>query len=214
MNVLGDTWDWDGVRWTRRAQSGPEPRVHFAMGFDAKRRAVVLYGGAAEHGPLGDTWLWSGTEWRRLEDGRPKLADGMAQDPQTGRALLVGSVDEAPAGDGSSRAMLWMLEADGHWSQRAPPGPLFSAVAPVSRTLKGLLVFAGWESDRRVQVHAWNGQEWATTAPAEPPARRGAAATFDSGREVVVLYGGENTTGILADTWEWDGTRWTKHRGL
>jgi hypothetical protein len=34
---------------------------------------------------------------------------------------------------------------------------------------------------------------------------------YDSARDRVVLFGGNNTTyGPLADTWEWDGTNWTQ----
>ena len=34
--------------------------------------------------------------------------------------------------------------------------------------------------------------------------------TYDSVRGRVVLFGGGNTYGPLADTWEWDGADWTQ----
>jgi Kelch motif protein len=42
-----------------------------------------------------------------------------------------------------------------------------------------------------------------------PPARNGAAMTYDSARKRVVLYGGYDGV-VRGDTWEWDGTNWTE----
>jgi hypothetical protein len=213
INLLADTWEWDGGHWEERDSTGPGPRVHFAMGFDAKRAAVVLYGGGAERGPLGDTWLWNGTQWTRIDDGPPRLADGIVEDPQSGRALLVSAIEDATATDGTAPVAIWTLDANGHWSPRALGGPRFSPTAPVSRTLGGLLMFAGWEPDHRTAMHLWNGQAWSTVATDLPGSRRGAAVTFDTRRNCVVLYGGEDTTGILNDTSEWDGRRWNQRTG-
>jgi hypothetical protein len=183
------------------------------MGFDAKRAAVVLYGGGNDSGPLGDTWLWNGTHWTRIDDGPPRLADGIVEDPQSGRALLVSAGGAAAGADASMPTELWTLGADGHWTQRGPSGPPFSPIAPVSRTPDGLLVFAGWEPDRQVAVHIWNGETWTTGVTDVPGLRRGAAAALDIRRNVVVLYGGDDPTGIVNDTWEWDGRHWSQRSG-
>ena len=34
--------------------------------------------------------------------------------------------------------------------------------------------------------------------------------TYDSLRKVIVLFGGLGNSGTLKDTWEWNGTTWTK----
>jgi N-acetylneuraminic acid mutarotase len=34
--------------------------------------------------------------------------------------------------------------------------------------------------------------------------------TYDPARERVVLFGGRGSSGNLGDTWEYDGTTWTK----
>jgi hypothetical protein len=63
---------------------------------------------------------------------------------------------------------------------------------------------------------AVTGQElaWTQVKPAvSPPARWMGAMVYDSGRQVIVLFGGagrppNNTP--LADTWEWDGRSWSR----
>jgi hypothetical protein len=37
---------------------------------------------------------------------------------------------------------------------------------------------------------------------------------YDSARHNVVLFGGLGSTGLLDDTWTWDGAVWTPHRGM
>ncbi|TMD24791.1 MAG: hypothetical protein E6I99_01345 [Chloroflexi bacterium] len=50
------------------------------------------------------------------------------------------------------------------------------------------------------------------TPAASPPARMGAAMTYDAGRKTVVLFGGTRGDGgsPLDDTWTWDGCHWTQ----
>jgi Dockerin type I domain len=60
-SFFGDTWEWDGVRWTQVASTGPAARDASAMAFDKARGKVVLFGGTLVGGPaLQDTWEWRG----------------------------------------------------------------------------------------------------------------------------------------------------------
>src|SRR2546423_1330504 len=64
--ALGDTWTWDGTRWTRRAPvHTPVPRAGMGIAYDAARGVVVLFGGYDNESPLGDTWTWDGTDWTK-----------------------------------------------------------------------------------------------------------------------------------------------------
>ena len=54
----------------------------------------------------------------------------------------------------------------------------------------------------------YDGADWVQAQPAaSPPARSGAALTFDSIRRVVVMFGGQGDN-LLNDTWEYDGSTW------
>ena len=66
-------------------------------------------------------------------------------------------------------------------------------------------------ADGPIQLWRWDGTSWGQLrAPGEaPPARSFFAAGYDSGRDVVVLYGGDLPAAEAGVTWEWDGDRWT-----
>ncbi len=51
---------------------------------------------------------------------------------------------------------------------------------------------------------------WHRLATASPLARAGHAMAYDSARGVTVLFGGDDGNDFLNDTWEWDGTEWTR----
>lgn len=63
------------------------------------------------------------------------------------------------------------------------------------------------------QIWEFDGTSWTTrTVTPRPPGRQVISMTYDSARQRVVVFGGldaKNPT-PLSDTWEWDGTTWTK----
>src|SRR5206468_7815872 len=58
------------------------------------------------------------------------------------------------------------------------------------------------------------GVTWMQKFPAtSPPGRSSPAMAYDASRQRVVLFGGAigfGFSGIVADTWEWDGVNWTQ----
>jgi hypothetical protein len=59
----GDTWAWDGTRWTLKATTGPLPRDTAAMAWDAKRQVLFMYGGYISGTWSNETWEWDGLTW-------------------------------------------------------------------------------------------------------------------------------------------------------
>ena len=52
--------------------------------------------------------------------------------------------------------------------------------------------------------------QWAALTPVNKPApRSNAAMALDWTRQRIVLFGGQGASGLLGDTWEWDGLTWT-----
>src|SRR5207244_6663036 len=93
----GETWEWDGGRWTQVATSGPSTRHGHAMAFDSFRNVTVLMGGYDSSGAaLSDTWEWDGVLWTQRSAGLPNAPGGaradhaMAFDSARGLAALLG----------------------------------------------------------------------------------------------------------------------------
>ena len=56
----------------------------------------------------------------------------------------------------------------------------------------------------------WNGTAWTQKSPATSPSARYYFAMADEGNGKILLFGGQNGSGLLGDTWEWNGTTWTQ----
>ncbi len=109
------------------------------------------------------------------------------------------------------------------WSyKKAPvtPGdgsvPAEGAAMAYDTHRQAVWLFGGLANDEPLaKTWSWNGQIWQKIVPADPekdgnPSRRSnAGMVYDSGRDVVVLFGGLDENGkLLGDTWEWDGLSW------
>src|SRR5262245_41617024 len=56
---------------------------------------------------------------------------------------------------------------------------------------------------------------WSLKTPADTPISRNfPGMTFDGTRREIVLFGGNNGSAVLNDTWIWDGTNWTQKNPL
>lgn len=68
----GETWEWTGSTWTRRATSGPSSRLAARLVADPLRQRLVLFGGLGpEVSYLADTWEWNGTSWTAVAAAGP-----------------------------------------------------------------------------------------------------------------------------------------------
>jgi len=55
----------------------------------------------------------------------------------------------------------------------------------------------------------WDGNTWTQRVVDGPTARASHAMAYDEERQVSILFGGQNGTGVpYGDTWEWDGCSW------
>ena len=75
------------------------------------------------------------------------------------------------------------------------------------------MLFGGSDASNRVLGDTWilKAGCWANPTPLQsPPPRDFMAATYDSTRGVVLLYGGRGGGQFYFDTWSWDGQAWTR----
>jgi hypothetical protein len=213
-----DTWEWDGTRWTQRhPPNPPAARRDHALTYDAARNRTVLFGGRDDnYVGFGDTWTWDGAGWiRRKPTSSPPARGGhaMVYDRVRKRVVLFG-------GAGASGVLSDTWEWDGTtWTRRIPrsipPARIHHAMAyDVAR--RRVVLFGGWGASAILgDTWEWDGITWTRRTPrSSPPAQGHHAMAYDAARERVVLFGVRdgNALPVPSDTWEWDGTTWTRRK--
>lgn len=203
--------------WARYTGASPSPRVDASIAYDSARGRTVLFGGftSQQSGtPLADTWEWDGAGWTQIlptSAPRARGGSGVAFDAERNRVVLFG-------GSSGHKSLSDTWEYDGTtWTQMAAP------ISPSARALPGMAYHA---ASRRVVLFGgaaslgdtweWDGAAWVQRQPlTSPPGRAWAPLAYDSVRQRVVLFGGAHCCDYfarLADTWEWDGTNWSRRQ--
>ncbi len=209
----GETWSWDGVRWTR-GPDGPKRSAH-AMAYDPKRKRVVVFGGRDQTAGSVDTTLeLDGTTWNVVTPTVKPAArvDAlMTYDAKRGKLVMIG-------GGGASEPNGAVWEYDGTWTRKDPAGvtPIYRsgmamAYDPVSTHV---MLYGGSASPVTDEQWMWNGTTWTQFLGARPSARRDAVLAYAGGGRML-LFGGRNAGSggpatVLSDTWMWDGAAWSQ----
>ncbi|MEZ5965802.1 MAG: kelch repeat-containing protein [Planctomycetota bacterium] len=213
--VLADTWEWNGVAWTRLAPSRTPPaRTGHSLTWDPSRRRVVLFGGGTglPGTVFADTWEWDGADWNRIATAAAppaRTAHAAAFDPATRRVLVVCGED-----NGGLLGDMWAFDGR-DWTavgECGPPG-LLGHAAVYHAAEREVLLFGGRGFDGRPLNQTWrfHGASWARLRPpVSPAAREFHALAHDRGRARTVLFGGADGSQVFDDTWLFDGASWTR----
>ncbi|HEX6623531.1 MAG TPA: kelch repeat-containing protein, partial [Pyrinomonadaceae bacterium] len=216
--VRGDTWEWDGRRWSLVSQAGPGPRTFPAMAYDSLRKKSVLFGGNRvlfgknpdENRFLNDTWEWDGERWTRIqaEGPSPRAEAAMAFDSRRGRVVLFGGHDRAGE---AGRRLGDTWEWDGkRWMEMkvTSPSPRNGA-AQVYDVVRGNIVLFGGSTQTGVsgETWEWDGKQWVENRAALTQGRFNCVMAYDSARRKVIRFGGRYAGKPLGDTWEYDGKK-------
>ena len=211
VNFLGETWEWDGVVWTQRLVTEPSRRISSTMAYDVARRVTVLFGGGMLSNIYRELWEWDGTRWTNRTPvlGGPSARTGHAMTYDVTRAKTI------VAGDfGFSVADTWEWDGIAWTRQQNLPGRWGHALAyDVGRGVT--VCFGGVLSAAYItaELWEWNGTSWVQRSAGGPSDRDYPAMAYDTSRGVTVLYGGYSAGAVtpeLGDTWEWNGSAWTK----
>ena len=171
---LTDTWEWDGVSWTRQDTQGFDA-FPSSMVYDAGRHQVVVIAVDATTPPEGERpsamWAWDGTRWTRISEafGEPTLSPSQPLSPGTdGLLLLDGAMHKGNV------AITWLWRG-GSWmrSEAAPPIPqrVSHAMAYDARR-KRVVMFGGHggfmpgrSGEMFGDTWEWSGSEWQRVHP-------------------------------------------------
>jgi hypothetical protein len=123
---VGDTWEFDGERWTKFEGAGPGARSAFSMAYDQRRGRTVLLGGyaAGARAPSAETWEFDGVVWARIatEGPSPRAGAGMAYDANRGVVLVFGGNDDKDT---------WAWDGR-QWAKLSNAGPDIRAMAALA----------------------------------------------------------------------------------
>src|SRR5207245_1674971 len=127
----GDTWTFDGSRWSKVSSSpAPPPRDEASMVYDAAAGRVVLFGG---HGSTctgnycADTWSFDGSHWHQVTvtpapPGRDNAS--MVYDSAVRRLVLFGG--ECASG---YCADTWLFDGAAWHAVTSAPAPAMRSLA-------------------------------------------------------------------------------------
>jgi len=202
---INDLWEWDGAVWQQRAVAAfPPARIYGAFAFDRARNVCVLFSGS--HPSTGalqtDTWEWNGTTWTQALPAAHPLGRRLANmtfDPSTQRLLLYG-------GDGPASLIFtdtWTWDGVA-WVQRQPATPPWARHASimVSDLARSRVVLCGGLFFD-FQTWEWDGSQWHASVPGSPGPLVESAATYDTQRGEVLMFGGASPAGFTSDLWRY-----------
>jgi hypothetical protein len=171
---LTDTWEWDGVSWTRRDAEG-FAAFPSSIAYDEARGQVVVIAVDATTPPDGERpsamWAWDGTQWTRVSAafGEPALSPSqpLSAGPD-GLLILDGAIHKGNV------ALTWLWRS-GRWlrSDAAPPTPQRVSHAMAYDTRRKRVVMfgghAGFMPGRNGEMFGdtweWNGTAWERVHP-------------------------------------------------
>jgi hypothetical protein len=227
--VLNDTWEWNikaGWRQLHPATT-PPARGMTAMAYDQARHVVLMYGGRNTAGgtmPCGevgqdlcstDTWTWNGTDWSQLHpDINPyPFLPTMTYDQSSDAPLVYSSSAETWSWNGAE----WTVKA----SEAGRPDPHRSTpVMAFDPATRHVVMFGGFNhgAGDLNTMWSWTGQGWTSLGTQAPFRILQAAAAADMDRRVLLGYQNPYVKPPVppiivaspAETWAWDGVRWTQ----
>jgi len=219
-------WSHSDATFINRTTAATKPpgRSQSAMAYDSKRDRILMYGGGGV-GFYDDLWAWHPADktWEQLPNTaipRPPTMINhlMAYDAAVDKVLVAAATQYFP---------VWQWDpVTGLWTDRSTPSNLMPSdlISHVNWTMafdsdrRKLVVFGGtlfgkdtadlWEWD--VATAVWSKRD-VPASGSVPSVRRLAALAYDSGRRVMVMYGGAGGVAgasggdPLGDSWEWDG---------
>jgi hypothetical protein len=221
----GDTWEWDGARWSQSSATGPEPRNSPVMVFDSRRNRMVLFGGDTRDRIFGDTWAYDGKVWTKLSDQgpAPRSTHMLAYDAARDRVVLFGGFSQRE-GRQPTGYLTDTWEFDGTtWARVADAGPAGRTLAAFAYdpALRKVVMFGGAGANPNQgppppsatfgDSWEWDGARWLEAASEAPPPRDHVSMAYDVIGQRLVMTGGHRPGGgQLDDTWQRVGQRWSR----
>ncbi|HKG92413.1 MAG TPA: hypothetical protein VKA84_10995 [Gemmatimonadaceae bacterium] len=212
VELLSDSWEWDGARWHEIRDAGLPNVIHAATWYDPVRRRVGMYGGITHAGLSRTLSEWDGAHWVARDSAGPASPVAGAAVAPSGEVILLMMQSGRAEDSVASRVWLW----DGASWTRGEEGPAVTSLQPAAGAPDGTLYLLqswgpSWLSSASTYVRDARGAWTRVATTASPGVRSTVAAAYDAGRRRLVVYGGwVRGQPVLGDTWEFDGKEWAR----
>jgi hypothetical protein len=204
VTYFNETWEWDGVSWSRRLPANSPPaRVRLAMSWDPVRQEVMVYGGEDRLGQLlSDQWFWNGTNWTQVVTSpRPPANRTRAMAADLARQRVVLCAGTAPGLDTWEwNGSAWSLVV----TANRPRADRDVSCVYAGMNGKVMLAF-GTASYVATETWLYDGVDWAL-ADARPHSNGLLRTVADTARGCVVSY--DSGFYMPWRTFEWNGVHW------
>jgi hypothetical protein len=227
VHASDQTWLWlEHRNWQQIFPAHhPPARSSHMMTYDSKRGRVLLFGGRKEgveprttFTELNDLWEWKNGDWSPIETAtKPPVRQhaAIAYDRVRDKVILFGGFAII------SRLLTPLYdtwEFDGtDWKQVGPStGPTVDRPLMAYDIARNQTVLLGINKELKTLMHVWDTETSAWKAvPADPlpGCVNDGALEYQVHNERLITTGGictVATTPSLEESWEWDGTKWTK----
>jgi hypothetical protein len=219
---LGDTWEWTGSRWLQLFPAhSPSARSAESMVLDSARNRVVIFGGRLAKLNLNDTWTFDGSDWTEIKTANaPSVREraGAAYDSVRDRIVLFGGTQQTYSADGRTLTETpvhdtWEFNGT-NWTQILTDGPAVARPILEYDPVRKQTIMLGVNASAATVMYAWDpvAATWKALTPSVlPTCANEGSTTWQSSNNTILYTGGVCATSTTAEeTFEWDGTNWTK----
>jgi cysteine-rich repeat protein len=206
------TYELDRTTWilVTSMTTPPAARAQAAMVYDSNRKRTVMWGGSVADD---NVWDWDGARWTSTSGAiASRTNHAMAYDKQNNIVVMFGG--ENTTGTTFDTTYAWNGSAWQDVSGTVRPSPRAAHAMAYDEARNEIVVFGGRESDGTRPDDTWTwtlaGGWVARTTLTRPAGRVNHTMAWDPMRRRVVMFGGNLAAPSLDETWEWNGTDWSR----
>lgn len=208
-------WGWNGERWRRVTEGGPQMPLLGGAAYDEQRNVVVVYGGYSWSNDtcMRETWEWDGETWTEKEAESPTACDHlkMVYDASPGEVLLFGGGDENQ--NLSTETWSWNGEAWTMVGESGPPGRAHFGFVydPVHEQS---LMYGGYADRIMDDFWTWRDGEWQPIDFPGPGPLSHFGMASDQNANALIIFGGASSTSTFSSlsdkTWKLANGSWSE----
>lgn len=219
--TIPDTWQIVHGAWNVTKSTpdltwpAPAARIGASEVYDYYDQYAVYFGGITAYGTNNETWKYVNLKWHQeflTVAPSPRSYSGIAYDPVYHYVVLFGG--RAPNGSALNDTWVWHNFEWFRLNETVSPTARYGAGMSWDNADSEVLLFGGIGAGGQALSDTWKfiGGNWTNvtaTSGEVPPARAYAVFANDSRDNVVVMFGGENATAVLSDTWTYAHGTWS-----